>query len=514
MRCTKCQKIYDEAAQGLLSENLQRKVRDHLAECPVCSVFWQENEALRFALRETARPAAVPDAPYFARLARRAVAQAQVETTEVNGERSEARGWLDAVGGLLTGLRFGMAGLVQATALLAVGVVAGLGIARGLKSGQIEKTKVADIVTSMPTEQAALPPLVGPTFSPTLPDTGSSMMAKGAVAENEGDLITKVDETPRPAVDPATLVQTWQKTLALLDKMGPSDEVERLRQIQQVSRQVQASTILNRLQDLKLQLVRTGQTDYIPDVHRIEEVFSRLAAASRDTQASEFAHLDTYQKAEEALIRKRYDEAMRLFKMVVIQAPGTYLAARATHQMGNISFERFRDYKNALIDYDLCLNEYPRHFLSDAIQEQIHERVDLITQNSTDSYGPLRTFAQAEATSQPAAALGLYSTLLKQYPQSPLIEPTIGAMTRIVRQVADDTTAVNTVLDVLDQFQDQNPGHPLALDAQLGLADVTNFCVRNRSQAVLEYTKILEKAKDPEKIKTVQERLRSLEKAR
>jgi TolA-binding protein len=513
MRCSKCQELYDEAAAGALSDSLNRKVREHLASCPACSVVWQESHALRCVLRETAQPAVMPDAAYFARLAKQAIVQAQAQETEVSGQRPEARGLLDAMAGLLTGLRFGVAGLARATALVAVGLIIGFGFSQGLKGGN--RGNPAPSGFAKPASETGMS-LDGQSYLPAgvVPIEGIGARPVAFESIEKPGLITKLDQPAQPPVDPALFVQTWQKTVALLDKMSPSDEVERLRQIQKVSRQVQASAVLTRLQDLKLQLVRSGQTDYIPDVHRIEEVFNQLAAASRESRASEFAHLDTYQKAEEALIQKRHDEAMRLFKMVVIQAPSSYLAARATHQMGNISFEHFRDYKNALIDYDQCLNEYPRHFLSEPILGQIHERIDLITQNSMDNYGPLWTFAQAGVTTQPATALALYATLLKQYPQSPLVRPAIEAMTQIARQAADDTSSVNQLLEVFEQFQDQNPSHPFALDAQLGVADVTNFCVRNRSQAVLEYTKILEKAKDPQKIKTVQERLRSLAKAR
>jgi len=297
--------------------------------------------------------------------------------------------------------------------------------------------------------------------------------------------------------------------------MTPSEEVERLRTIQRVSLQAQPAAVLARLQDLKLQLVRSGQTEYIADVHRIEEVFRQLAAAStRESQTQEFAHLETYQKAEQALIQKRYDDAMRLFKTVVIQAPGSYLAARATFQMGNINFEHYRDFKNALIDYNQCLNEFPQHFVSDTILNQIHERVELITQNSMDNYAPLLTFSRAEATSKPAAAIPLYCALLKQYPQSPLVRPAIEAMTRIVRQVSDDTSTVNQVVEALDQFQSQNPGHSFEMHAQLGLADATNYALHNPQQAVIEYTKILDKAKDPEIVSVARERLRLLDKAR
>jgi len=522
MRCLKCQKLYDDAVQGALSEKQNHKVRDHLASCPACSVFWQENEALRSTIRQSATPAVMPDAAYFARLARQAISKAQAEETEERSKRPEARGLLAAMAGLLTGLRFGVAGLARAATFLALGILVGLALSPGFRQKMHEKVLSSGIASLTPrSATSSEAPLVERGLPPDMIAKAGPFAAPPEVGDpgrRSDRMILKRDELGTPSVDPASLVEAWQKTVALLDKMGPSDEVERLRQIQQVSRRVPATTVLSRLQDLKLQLVRDGQTDYLADVHQIEDVFRQLAAVSRDREASDFAHLDTYQKAEEALIKKRYDEAMRLFQMVRIQAPGSYLAARATHQIGNISFEYFRDYKNGYFEYNQCLDSFARHF-PDAIRNQMHERVDLITQNSMDNngeqnYAPLRMFFEAESATQPATGLALHLALLKQYPQSPLMEKTIAAMTRIVRQAADDTSAVNQALDALDQFQDQNPNHPLLLNVQLAVADITNFCVRNRSQAVLEYTRILEKAKDPEMIKTVQGRLRLLERQR
>ena len=515
MRCAKCQKLFDDMAHGSLPEAKARQVREHLASCPKCSVVWHENQALRCMLRRSAQPAAMPDAVYFARLARQAVAQVRAADCLVAAREGRSPGLFAAMAGLLTGLRFGVTGVVRATALLAVGVIVGYGISHSLKAGDAGTSSVPDrlagarLVKSESPESKPILPVAQPG---ALVEPNVSGLLAGAGQKSEP--IMKRDDLSAPAVDPTMLVQTWQKTVELLDKMPPSDEVERLRQIREVSRQVQSADLLTRLQDLKDHLVRTGQTAYIPDVHRIEGVVSQLASASREPRAFDFAHLDTYQQAEQALIEKQYAKALRLFQVVVMQGRGSYLAARATYQMGDMNFEHFRDYKNAFLDYRQCLEDYPLQFLSDAIQQQIHERVALITQNSMDDYAPLRTFAEASQTTQPAAAVTLYAALLKQYPQCSLVAKAIEATTRIARQSPDDTATVNQALEALEQFQVQNPSHASAIDAQLGLADITNFCVRNRSQAVIEYSKILEKTKDPEKIRIVQGRLRSLDRAR
>jgi len=79
MRCAKCQRFYDAAVEEKLTERQRRKVHEHLNDCPACSVVWQENEALRAMLRQSAEPDHVPGAPYFAQLARNAVAAVEAD---------------------------------------------------------------------------------------------------------------------------------------------------------------------------------------------------------------------------------------------------------------------------------------------------------------------------------------------------------------------------------------------------------------------------------------------------
>ena len=115
MRCAKCQKLYDDAVRGLLSERLDRKIREHVAFCPTCAVVWQENESLRRLVRESSQPARIPDSAAFARMARHAVAQVEIERAEMPAARGS---WLEGVAGWLRGRQLKTAGLVQAVAQL------------------------------------------------------------------------------------------------------------------------------------------------------------------------------------------------------------------------------------------------------------------------------------------------------------------------------------------------------------------------------------------------------------
>ncbi|MBM3333823.1 zf-HC2 domain-containing protein, partial [Candidatus Sumerlaeota bacterium] len=133
MRCAKCQKLFDAAADGSLSDRWTRKVRDHLAVCPACSLVWQENEGLRLILRETSSPAAMPDAAYFARLARVAVEKAESERV-VSAPVLPKPGLAERLAELFGLGELGVEALARGVALVAVGLIAGFILSRNLVS--------------------------------------------------------------------------------------------------------------------------------------------------------------------------------------------------------------------------------------------------------------------------------------------------------------------------------------------------------------------------------------------
>jgi len=547
MRCSKCRKLYDDAVSGLLPEKTARKVREHLAQCPSCAVFWQENDALRMLLRESCEGVELPAPAYFARLSRIAVAKSADYKPSAK-PAAPSLGWGERIAASVAALRLGA--LARAAVFVALGALAGF----LLSSHRFDRTKgtpeisgppgaVREIVPAAEVADVIKPITIKPASTPSPADFSKALASLGphapsaelALPTEQGSPLparppmkiepeekpaapkvnlVEASNQPGPTVDPNLVVKAWEQTVSLLNKLGPSDEIERLRKIQQVSRQVEATTVLNSLQDLKIQLVRSGKTEYIPIVHRIEELLNELAAASPENEGAYFAHLDTYQEAERALIEKRYDDAMRLFKMVVIQAPRSYLATRARYQMGNINFEYYRDYKNALFEYNQCLNQSAPHFLDQQILDQMHQRVELITQNAVDDYAPLKIFYEAESKQNPADAIELYAALLDKYPQSPLAKKAIERITRLVCQNTDDESLVAPAIDILERFQDKNPDNPAEIYAELGVADITRYRIRNRAQAILEYSKILEKAKDPTLIRQVRARLRQLDRER
>lgn len=517
MRCAKCQKLYDAAVRGLLSERWDRKVREHVAACPACAVVWQENESLRRLVRASSQPARMPDRAAFARMARQAMVQVEAERAKTPPARA---GWWTAVADLFQGRQSRMAALVQAAALVAVGAIGGALITRGLDGGNGQPRMVANapVATPRPTPEIVMtsmdrnggpfpiepiiPPLdvtPEPGYAPEQPDTPTH-------------LLTKRDDAPPtlPAYDPMFFAQAMDRAVRLFEKLPATDEVEELRRIRTVSSQLEVAAVLTRLQDLKLQLVRDGRTEYIPDFHRLEKVLKQMAAVSpRSETPAGFAYLDTYQEAETALIRKEYEKAMNLFRKVIVEAHGTYLAARAKYQLGNIEFEITRDYGNALADYNEFLKETPDKYLSEAMLTQVRERIDLITANAANQYAPLRVFDSGEAAKDPADAARYHITLLRSYPDSPLVRKAIDAMARIVRQNPNDDTA-RQIVEELVQFQTGHGEHPLILYVDLAIADIEYYRTHNREQAEYDYSEILKKVEDPQLEGTVRERLAQL----
>jgi TolA-binding protein len=523
MQCAKCQELYDDAVRGELSEAAAGRVRAHVSSCPVCSVYWQENDTLSQVLLETAEQIPIPDAGYFSQRARNSMLLANA-IDDIPLAPAPDRGRLRArVIDLIQPAR-----LMRAAAVLALGAVLGFvasrpwlwnatdtarpTVARQPSSAAFEPNRrlTASQVQPVSNVRAALDVESQANHDRFLQELLALQQYEqyGETARSQLSKLTDYDQD-RAAMDPA-MVKVWGDTVKLFDKLQTTDELDRLRRIETLSRRVQPAAVLASLQDLKILLVRNGQTDYIPVIHQMEAVLGELAAASPQPNSVNTAYQETYQEAERALIARDYEKAMVLFRKVVVQAPTSYLGALAKFQMGDLNYEQFRDYEKALADYSKCLEESKPQYLSQAILNQIHERVERITQNQMDHYAPLALFHGAESANSPVAAVAQYAGLLDRYPRSTLVGPTIENMTQLARQSVSDDSVVNPIIEALDTFQQQNPNHPFELHAQLGITDINLDRYRNQAQAKLDYTKILHDAKDPKLVSAIQQRLRRL----
>lgn len=534
MNCSKCQKLCDEAASGALTERLDRKVRDHLESCPACAVFYRENESLRSLLRDTAVPQAIPEEAYFRRLARQAAAQSG--NPGVLPANPAGPGWFENLAAQL-------GGLVRATTVLAAGAFIGFVLSQiffGAKPNgpdnqtakeptptpKIEYVYVTPAPLPYKNEQI-LPPFEARVRPTTVADGGlqdlpdaSPLIEKIPSHEESPEVVsTALLDSGRgkiPAVDPQQFLATMQQAMSLIETIPPTEEYKSLQKIGQVSRQVNVGSVLASLQDLKIELVRNGQAEHIPLVHKIEDLVNAVALATPESRGQHFAHLETYQQAELAMLegdsgKSDYQKAMDLFRRVVIQAPGSYFAALAKYEIGNINYEHYRNYEDALVDYTQCLEESDPRFLSEHIVKQIHERVQLITQNSRSNYEPLSLYNRAESASDWRKSFDLYTQLILDYPDSTLIRPAFEAMTLIARRHPANKGLVSRAVGVFDQFQQKNPDHPLKLYAELGIADVVHYPLRDRAQARIDYAKILREARDPALVATLQDRLSQIE---
>jgi len=539
MQCSKCQKLYDEAVRNELPPALAQQVNAHVRDCPACLAFWQENDTLRRVLQKTVEEIRVPTAAYFANLARLAVAEAAARPS---APALSPPGRVAAVIDLLRDRRAGR--LLQAAALLAMGIVLGAVYARQMGLDRRPAPLTAALIAQV--QPAAPRPAVQPTDIYPFPQMASASNPWNPQPSwllepwsQPTELVSRrlpAAETPNifkneppledrqtlaqasvlefdresAAVDPEMLFKVADKWGTLFQNIPPSAELDRLRKLDRISRQIQAAAMLGSLQDLKLQLGRSGQADLIPVVHGIENVLMQLAEASAEPPNWDTTYQRTFQEAELAVIAKDYPKAMVLLQKVVVQAPNTYLASRAKFQMGNLAYEHFRRYDQALAYYNDCIDASKPHYLSPAILEQIHARIELLTTNRMDNYAPLALFHGAESAATAAAAVPLYAQLLRRYPRSTLVARAVENMTRAARQSINDETLVNQVLEALDVFQQQAEA-PLTAQAELAISDINFYRTGNRSQARFDYSRILQDAKDPALEAVVRERLRQVE---
>jgi outer membrane protein assembly factor BamD len=114
---------------------------------------------------------------------------------------------------------------------------------------------------------------------------------------------------------------------------------------------------------------------------------------------------ELYSIGENALNRKRYDEARDNFKKIVERHPNSSYVARARFLIGE-AFYREGDFDKALKEFEAFLSFFPRHQIADLVQYRL----------AMSYYDQMKPVEQDQGLTQ--KALDQFRKLIKEYPES------------------------------------------------------------------------------------------------
>ncbi len=275
-----------------------------------------------------------------------------------------------------------------------------------------------------------------------------------------------------------------------------------------------SADVMEAILRLKTSLYLNGDDRYWGDVQRVEaavaDVIERTSGTASGDSDNITGAIRLFTKAEKALQEKRYGEAATIYGQVTVRMPDTHWAFLAHYQLANIWFEHYSDFGSALKEYTFCLENYPRHFISDDKLSLIHSRVDLLTKSSENDWEALALYREAQKSGPEVAALRLLD-LLDRYPTSPLAGEAARKLADLAaRDTAGQQVPIDRVMDSLQRTLQKDPNSIQAASVQFAIADIFDRRLNNVPAAAMLFNRVLEMNPSPELVAQARERVQDI----
>jgi len=504
MNCQKAQEYLEEYFVRSLSGEEEAAIEEHLCKCRVCKTAYEDMEAIITMLRHSSTPEKMPSREFYQGVFN--LAAQDVEFSPVPEEdQASLKGRLAPLERFLNQLWSGRSPgmrIVRAAALLLFGfLIATISwITRTGVVGSMTRSGSAEITQGAASTRASEEDLV-------------SEIAKGTTMEADGtmfpwssrDMVSVIDKSHKSALEKAEKSPSGKngqeteipyyftdgENLVYTVPPPPTRQGEESPEMLVANKERQTE-VMDSIQRLKMNLYLSGESRFIPEIHKIETFIADIAEATDRTDKTYFNNLKIFQEAEQCLVDKKYTCAVQNYSTVANYAPGSLMSFLAQFQTANVNYEQIRDYPAALGHYQKCLEQYPGHYISDEKRGIILSRIDILTKNSMDNWRPLQLYHKA-AESSTNAAITLLKEIITRYPASTLVKDAIETLAH--RVISDEDVEAATAEDVIGFFQ-QSRERFQAKDIrqllQYQTADIFQLRLMNCQQALLEFSRVMD----------------------
>ncbi len=506
-RCTEIQRWLDDHRRGALSPERMGAVEEHLAVCPHCQAVFEEREALGALLHATPPPQA-PSPAHVARLNRAVLARV-----------SRRRGLAGVPARALETLRewwwrpLPMRGLALAASVASLAIGLWLGGALGLPI-----QKGSDAVAALPQGDSQAP------FATERFRGASEMRERAAVSAGNimpvsaGRSAGRIDDALFPSVyviprEPESVGSSWVGLAGLAPENRESGVAGTLGNfsfpnlagmlaltdtgragsvVATAAGAILDEDLLGKLRRFKLDLYLSGDTEMIPDIQRIEEIFYQILTAEAGDLAlgeTDAALQRRFAEAEAHLAQRDYARAESILNEVAHEAGQSRLGLLSWYHLGNIYHDFHGDFAGALRCYERCLAGSVADFFPPETLARIEHRLALLRDAVGADHEPLRLLRQAEAA--PAGAmLRHWRRLLLEHPASVATADGINSLAeRALRETPGEPNVAVEAIDLLRRYQNLAEAAHASL-AQLRLADIVYYRLRDLPQALIEYGQV------------------------
>ena len=466
MRCDWARDRFDLYRKNELSDRDVSHLEEHLSGCEPCRSAYEQEERLGALMRESLGAAPVPDEAHFARLLQRI--QNRLDEEPEQEQVSEGRN----LGGLIRSLFLG-----------------GEGWARGFRGAVMVAAGVAvgAFLTHTPNQPTSASDKTFPIAGYDGTDLGRARRSVEAAS---------LQTSPRPQPTTGDVVDKGMSA----EKMSSAEVAKTARELGtgeappyvQLAQELRQSQLLEKLQQVKLELSQSGNRQFVSEFQQVENTLYDLAALDTSADKASLEAFRTYQTAEHHALMKQYGAALRLFYQIARERPTSYLACLSRYQIGNIDYELLADYGNALINYQQVVDNFPAEYLSEPQRSQVQSRLQLLVETAKYNWQPLRLYRNARASSGEEALLHDVE-VIRLFPDTSLALESAKHLTEYgLASNSGGLSSGSEILRLIEKLQGLGLPPDLTAQLQFSKAEILNLGLRNKSQALLEYGKVLE----------------------
>jgi|GEM_PF-609210 len=525
MECQKIQILLDDYFDGSLSREEENAVEEHLLNCKECRTRYEDMEAIIALMHHASKPPRLPSREFFEEVF--SVAGNFIGTEKSNSSSAKTRRFspVSLIREFWRSPSLSMS-LVRASAFMILGfVIAATSYYSRRLADPLETTSVpvetaesgACLSTPVPlyyrfaqaTPVSLAEALTGEKSPPM---TGAPLIDKSHKSSLEAALeeAEKIQKEKTGSMASVSKSTSGEEEAPVYTVPLPPDMTSRENPLVVVAARNGPIDIMETIQRLKMNLYLSGESRFIPEIHKIESFIADIAAATDKTDTRYLSTLKTFQEAEQCLVEKKYLCSLQNYEIVAAESPGSLMSFLAQFQGANVNYEEVGDYQAALGYYQRCLEQYPSHYISEEKKEIILDRIDILTKNSMDNWEPLRLYFQAQKSSS-SDAIPLLIELIQKYPGSSLIREAISMITaNALNEEEVERATAEELIGFFQQYREKFEDTQIRQLFQYKTAELFQHRLMNPPQAILEYSKVVEIDPESSLAKKAKEKIHSL----
>jgi hypothetical protein len=512
MRCERVQFYYEDYSRMSLPVSTLGRVEEHLAGCPVCRAYFEQNDLIASLLHENSE-VAHPGPQYFDDLAQRVLNR--LDEMPVGGAAVEDIAPVAPLGSWRRPMWW--MGAAAAAGLMVVGF--------------LPQMRTPDVQLA----QRLANPATAPADAPALPAVREAPGAVAVMLANH--LISGVDpggttldksvaHATRSRADIESLIRSRLELPLTNPEPGDAQNPEaqpggssETSTIQTVSLRpggerpnAVPEEVLKQLEAIKTDITDQGDDALIENLRRFDQTIQRLSAENAAlAEMPMIQQARHYLKGDEALTAGQPKEAWLSFHRVITLDGKSPLALRANLQMADLYYSEWADFPQAREYYKRCQSSAAAKSLTGTEREHVARQLDRLERHAATQWESLHLLHSIRRGQWPEAVTALRRLTTIDGTRDLLPEAARAVVDRMKTSPAPTVETTNEVYNLLAKQAQVEQNGEIRAWLDLALGDLLIDQLNNSGQAGVYYQQAIEAAGDSGAAKAASEKLYNLQ---